>query len=132
MVVGLLGAPHVVELHLHVRGHHVDAVEERDLVGRAERTTLGAGAVVAVDVDDQRVVELAHVRDGLDDPADLVVVVRRVGGENFHLANEQLLLFRRELIPGLDHVLRPGLQLGVGRDDAEALLVREDRSRSFS
>ena len=39
---------------------------------------LGAGAVVAVDVDDQRVVELAHVLDRLDHAADLVVGIGNV------------------------------------------------------
>ena len=61
VVVGLLGAPDVVPLHLHVDRQFVDAVEERHLVGRAQRPALGAGAVVAVDVDDQRVVELAQI-----------------------------------------------------------------------
>jgi hypothetical protein len=41
-----------------------DAVEEGDLVGRAQRSALGAGAVVAVDIDDQRVVELAQILEG--------------------------------------------------------------------
>ena len=94
VVVGLLGAPHVVELHLHVDGQLVDAVEERDLVRRADRPALGARAVVAVDVDDQRVVELAQVLEGLDHAADLVVAVGGVGGEDFDLADEELLLVR--------------------------------------
>jgi hypothetical protein len=51
---------------LHVHRHLVDTVEVGDLIGRAELAALGAGAIVAVDVDDQRVVELAHVVDGLD------------------------------------------------------------------
>ena len=92
VVVGLLGAPDVVELCIWSSTGIVDAVEERDLVRRAERPALGAGAVVAVDVDDQRVVELAHVLDGLDHAADLVVGVGDVGGEDLDLADEQLLL----------------------------------------
>ncbi len=71
VVVGLLGAPDVVPLHLVCDGNG-DAVEERDFVGRAEQPALGAGAVVAVNVDDERVVEFAHVLDGLDDAANLV------------------------------------------------------------
>ena len=94
--------------HLHlVFDGDGDAVEERDFVGRAEEAALGAGAVVAVDVDDERVVELAHVLDGLDDAADLVIVVGRVGGEDFDLPDEQLLLLRRALIPFLQHFRRP-------------------------
>ncbi len=101
VVVGLLGAPHVIPFQLFGRGDHVHAVEERDFVRRAERTALGARAVVAVDVDDERVVELAHVLDGLDDAPDLVVVVRLVGGEDFHLPDEEFLLVGGELIPRL-------------------------------
>ncbi len=36
-------------------------VEERHLVEQALRAALGARAVVALDVDDQRVVQFAHV-----------------------------------------------------------------------
>ena len=126
VVVGLLGAPDVVELHLHVDGQLVEAVEERDLVGRAQRPALGAGAVVAVDVDDQRVVELAQVLEGLDHAPDLVVVVGGVGGEDLDLADEELLLLRAELIPRLQDVLGPGRQLRILGDHAEPLLVLED------
>ena len=108
VVVGLLRTPDIVELHLDVDGHHVDAVEQRDFVGRAQRATLGAGAVVAVDVDDERVVELAHVLDGLDDAPNLVVIVGRISGEDFHLTDEELFLLGRAIIPILDDLGRPG------------------------
>ena len=81
MVVGLVGAPDVVEVLELVLDRHLDAVEHGDLVGRADQRALGAGAVVAADVDDQRVVELAHVLDRLDHAADLVVGVGEVGGD---------------------------------------------------
>ena len=55
----------------------------------------GAGAVVAADVDDERVIELAQVFHGLDDPADLMVGVGHVGGEDFRLAGEELSSRRR-------------------------------------
>ena len=51
------------------------------------------------DVDDERVVELAHVLDGLDHPADLVVGVGQVRGVDLGLADEQLLLVGGELCP---------------------------------
>ena len=112
VVVGLLRAPDVVPLHLVGDRHHVDAIKECDFVRRAERTALGAGAVVAVDVDDERVVELAHVLDGLDDAADFVVVVGLIGGEDFDLLDKELLLLGRAIIPVLEDFGRPGLQLG--------------------
>jgi len=52
-------------------------------------------AVVAADVDDQGVVELAHVVHRLDDAADLMVGVGDVGGEDLRLAREELLLVSR-------------------------------------
>ena len=55
-----------------------------------------AGAVVAADVDDQGVVELAEVFDGLDDAADLVVGVREVRPVDVSLSGEELLLNKTE------------------------------------
>ena len=52
------------------------------------RMTFSARAVVASDVDDQRVVELAEVLDLLDHTADLVVGVGGVGCEHLGLASE--------------------------------------------
>ena len=59
----------------------------------------GARAVVADDVDDERVVELPHVLHGLDHAADLIVGVRRVAGEDLGLARVEPLLDRRERVP---------------------------------
>ena len=78
---------------------NVDALERSDLVRRADQRAFGAVAVVAGDVDDQRVVELAHVLDLLDHAADLVVGVGPVRGEHVRLADEHLLLVGRELVP---------------------------------
>ena len=126
VVVGLLGAPDVIPFHLGVDGHLVDAVEEGHFVRRAERAALGAGAVVAVDVDDERVVEFAHLLDGVDDAADLMIAVGGVGGEDFDLLDEELLGLGIQFVPGLEDILRPRCQLGVGGDHAELLLVFED------
>ena len=92
--VGLVGAPGVVELHL-LGDRQLDAVELQHLAGRAVGRAFGAGAVVAADVDDQRVVELAHVLDRLDHAADLVIGVGQIGGIDVGLADEELLLLGR-------------------------------------
>ena len=52
----------------------------------------GTGAVVAADIDDERVVELALVLDLLDHAANFMVGVGGVGGEDLRLAGEELLL----------------------------------------
>ena len=92
VVVGLVGAPDVVEVLQLILDRNVDAVEHGDLVRRADQRAFGARTVVAADVDDERVVELAHVLDGLDHAADLVVGVGEVGGIDLDLADEHLLL----------------------------------------
>ena len=55
-----------------------------------------------------------------------MVAVGRVGGEHLDLPDEELLLVRAELVPRLQHVLRPGRELRVLPDHAETLLVVED------
>ena len=79
-------APDVVEVLELVLDRHLTPLNIATSLGVPIQRALGAGAVVAVDVDDQRVVELAHVLDRLDHAADLVVGVGHVRGEDIHLA----------------------------------------------
>ena len=76
-----------------------DAVEVGHLVEHAVHAAFGAGAVVADDVEEQRVVQLAEVFDRLHHAADLVVGVRGEAGEHFHLPREQLLLVGASACP---------------------------------
>ncbi len=131
VVVGPVGAPDVVEILQLVLDRNLDAVEHGDFVRRADQCAFGARTVVAADVDDERVVELAHVLDGLDDAADLVVGVGEIGGIDLDLADEHLLLVGGELVPILQQVVRPGRHLCVLRNHAEPLLVGEDRLAQF-
>ena len=103
---------------LHLLGH---AVEVGHLVVHADEAALGAGAVVAGDVDEQRVVQLADVLQRLHEPPDLVIGVLQESREHLGLAREETPLVRRQRVPGLD-VLRPGGQPGVRRDHAQLLL----------
>ncbi len=61
------------------------------IIGAVEGA-LGAGAVVAADVDDERVVELAHVFDRLYYPANLIVGIGCVAGKDLRLARVELFL----------------------------------------
>ena len=81
------------------------------IVRRAGRRTLGAAAIVALDVDDQRVVELAQVLDLLDHAADLMVGVGEIGGKYLRLAGEQLLLVGVS-VSHFGRIVRPWRQFG--------------------
>jgi hypothetical protein len=66
-VVEVLGTPELVDdLEVVLPLLH-DPVEEQVLVDRAFDAALGARAVVARDVEDQRVVGVGQLLDGLDD-----------------------------------------------------------------
>ena len=123
--VGLVRAPIFVMQHLLGFGQSQNAVVGGHLVERALQRAFGAGAVVAADVDDQRVVELAHVLDRLDDAANLIVGIGGVAGKVLRLAGIEFLLDQGKRVP-LRQVIRPGGELGVRRDHAEPLLVGED------
>ena len=77
-------------------------VERDHPVERAVRPTLARAAVVAGDVDDQRVVEDLHVLQRVDHTADLVVGVLHVAGVDLHLPRQHRLQLVRHVRP------RPG------------------------
>src|SRR5262249_27599150 len=105
-------------------GRQEDAILHGQLVERAGLRALHAGAVVAPDVEAERVVAGTHVVDGLDDPADLVVAVLLVAGIDLHLAGVELLLVGRQPVPGGEGRVA-GREFGAGRDHAEFLLPGE-------
>ena len=111
------------QLHLLLGVEH-DTVEERHLVERAGRRALHAGAVVAPDVDDERVVEVAHLLDRVQQATDVPVGVLLEAAVDLHLPYVELLLRVGERVPGREGVGTLG-QLGVRRDDAELLLTRQ-------
>ena len=96
----------------------VHAVKKRHLVKQAVHASFGTRAVVADDVENQRVVHLAGLLDGLDQPADLRVRILAEAGEDLHLTAKQFLLVSRELVPILDRV-RLGCELRPRRHDAQ-------------
>ncbi|CAH0300022.1 hypothetical protein ROS9278_04518 [Roseomonas sp. CECT 9278] len=124
VVVGLVGAPGIVPGHL-LFGREADAVEVHHLVRRAVERAFGAAAIVAADVDDQRVVALAEALDLGDDAADLGVGIGQVGRVDIGLADEQPLRSVGQAVPAR-HVVGPGRELRIRRDHAHALLVGED------
>ena len=89
------------QAHLLLGGQR-DPVQRRQLVERAGERALHAGAVVAPDPDHERVVELAHLLDRVEDAADVPVGVLGVAGVDLHLARVQPLLRSRRASP------RPG------------------------
>ena len=78
--------------HLHNLGEGENSIVGGHLIEGAFQCALGAGAVVAADVDDDRIVELAHVLDGLDDSANLIVSIGNIAGKGFRLAGVEFFL----------------------------------------
>ena len=98
------------------------------MVERAVQRPFRARAVVAADVDDERVVEFAHVFDRLNDAADFMVGIGRVGGENFRLRARKSSSRRATACPisSQEAPSGHGVSLRTRRDHAQPLLVGED------
>jgi hypothetical protein len=109
-----LGAAPLVDLLQQVLDLLLHAVEVGVLVEHAVLAALAAAAVVTGDVEDQRVVGLAHFPERVQHAADLVVGVFGEGREHFGLAGKEALLVGRELVPVLD-LGRLGRELGASR-----------------
>src|SRR5271166_2715640 len=131
--VGLLRSPVFVMQQLQRLREGQDAVVGRHLVKGSLQSAFGARAVVAANVDNERVVELALILNFLNDPANLMVGIGDISSENLSLARVEFLLDQRERIPPrqlcaviLSLPVRPIGKLGARRDHAEPLLVREN------
>ncbi len=74
-------------------------VEEGHLVQQPVEAAFGARAVVAHDVDHERVVELADLVDRVDDAADFVVGVGGEGREDLHHAGVDAFFLLRAASP---------------------------------
>jgi hypothetical protein len=117
-------AAQVVDALQLVGDRLLDAVEIGVFVQQPGRTTLGAGTVVTHDVQDQRVVELAHVAQPIDQAPYLGVGIFGETCKDLHLAREQALLVGRQRGPVLDEA---GLarQRRVFRHHAQRLLPHQ-------
>ena len=129
MAVGLGTAQFVVMLQ-DVLDRFIHAVEVGHLVEHTVHAALGARPVVADDVEDQRIVQLPHVLDGLDQSADLRVGIFPESGEYLHLPGKELLLVCSQLVPVLDG-FGLGCQLRVCRDYAQSLLAGQGLFAEF-
>ena len=84
-----------------------------------------AGAIVADGDEDQRVVELSDLLQVIDQAANLKVRVGQIARIHFHEARIELLLFRRQLVPGLD--VRIAIRKDrIGGNHAKFLLALKD------
>ena len=98
-----------------------EAVEEEVLVDRTLDAALRTRAIVAGNVDEQRVLGVGQLLHRIDDAAHVIIDVRAVGGEHLHHAGIDLLLIDVERIPRRE-ARRAFGELGVRWHDAELLL----------
>ena len=118
------GAADLVEFFFKPLETELDAIEARDLVDGAFKATLGRRAIVADDVEDQRVVELARLLDRRDKAADLLIGVIKEAGIVLHQPAVDALGVFRLRIPSRDFG-RARRQLRICRDHAKPLLPLE-------
>ena len=118
----VVGSPEGVEPGGHVGGVVLDAVADEVLAERPPRPALAGGAVVPEQVEDQRVVEHAHLVQRVDQPADLDVGVLGEPRVRLHEPRGDPLLGLVELVPVRD-ALGPRGQVGRLRDQAQLLLA---------
>jgi len=76
-----------------------EPVEERVFAQRPLEAAFGTGAVVAGDIDDERVVAVGELLHGIDHAAQLVVAVRGIASEYFHHPGIEALLIGIQRIP---------------------------------
>ena len=95
---GLLAAP-LVDQGDQVLDLFLDAVEVGHFVVHADHAAFGARAVVAGDVEDQRVVHFTDLLDRIHKSADIVISVGDESGEHLSLAAEEFLVRFRQANP---------------------------------
>ena len=92
-MVEVLGATQFIDRGQVLLKRLRNKVEEEVLVHRSFRSALGTRTVVG-DHHDQRVVQLAHLSQEIEDPAELVVCVLKEARVDLHHPRVELLLFR--------------------------------------
>ena len=105
-----------------------DAVLGEQLADRAV-LALAGGAVVAPDVEDQRVVAVAEPVDLVDEPADLDVDVLGEPGGDLHQAALERPLVLGDVVPGRHASGARGVSCGVGGIQPFSLARVKTRSR---
>lgn len=99
-----------------------DRIKECHFVEQAVESSFGAGAVVPLDVNDQGVVQLAEIFNGVEDAPHLVVGIGQGRGIDLHHAGIDLFVVGIQRVPRRD-VLGAFCQLGIRRNDAHLLLA---------
>jgi len=83
VIVGLFGAPDAIPFHLICYGHRDKPLKNATSLGVPNGPPSALVPFVAVDVDDERVIELPISSMVWNDAPDFAVVVGREGGKDF-------------------------------------------------
>ena len=124
-VVLALCRPEVVEVFEEPLGIFVHAVLERGCAPCAVHRSFRGRAVVAGDVDDERVVGDAEVVERTDHAIDLVIGVGEEAGEGLHQSRRHRSIALGVVAPRGD-LFGSRRERGVGRNDAECELAGID------
>ena len=88
MRLGLVRTPDIVIFQL-ISDRYINGFEGGLVERSADGAAFGTRAIVAANVDDQRVVELARVLYCLNDTANFVIGIGHVRSEDLSLAREK-------------------------------------------
>ncbi|MNP34602.1 hypothetical protein D3C76_1278980 [compost metagenome] len=102
----------------------LDAVLRQQFAERAV-LALGAGAVVAPDIEDQGVLALAHLVQGIEEPSGLRIGMLGIAGKDLHQAKLEGALVLGNIRPARQTRGTRG-QFGIFGDPADLFLPRED------
>ncbi|MNV90438.1 hypothetical protein D3C71_1848250 [compost metagenome] len=93
------GSTEFIQLREFARVAFRQSLYGAEIVRAAEQTTFGARSIVADDVDEHRVVELAVGLECIDQLADLDVGMFQKTGINLHQSRSDALLIRGQRVP---------------------------------
>src|SRR3546814_8736262 len=99
------------------------------IISSTFQPTLLAPASIALNVDDDRVVELPCLAELGNHSSNLVIGISKRAGIYLHHSGIKPLLRRGERIPGGNSLWARG-KIGIGRYDAFCLLTREQIGRA--
>src|SRR5437667_6311304 len=89
----------VIDMIHHLGRSAYNTIQRHHLIVSPFRASLGAGAVIAYNVDEKGVIQFAHVAYCLNQSSDFIIGLFSKPGEDFHLARQESFLVGVQTVP---------------------------------